>query len=310
MIRRTKTPASLPLVALLCAAVGGAPITSHAAVAMDAAAQTNGTLRLAVELMDGSRVIGTPAIASVPVETPYAKMNVPLHQIQTLKIGEDHETVTLDLRKGDKLKGVITLAPLKLETLFGSVSIGVEHIKQINVSIGGRSNGSTWSARNDFSTILNPSGPWSYGWTPDGNSTFTRYSSVMSKPGLDGWLNSKDEQCVFINHSDVPLHGARPGEVSIHPGPNGEHSVVRWQAPRSCTIIIKGTFGSGDAGAMNVSVRHNETQLFLAADTAKDEPFQFELNVQQNDTVDFDVGCGSGGWTCGTTPIDVEIAVK
>jgi hypothetical protein len=61
---------------------------------------------------------------------------------------------------------------------------------------------------------------------------------------------------------------------------------------------------------MNVSVRHNETQLFLAADTAKDELFQFVLKVQQDDTVDFDVGCGRGGWTCGNTPIDVEIAVK
>ena len=62
---------------------------------------------------------------------------------------------------------------------------------------------------------------------------------------------------------------------------------------------------------MNVRVRHNATQLFLASDTPKDEPFLFELNVQQDDTVDFDVGCGRGGsaW-CGTTPIDAEIVVK
>jgi hypothetical protein len=35
------------------------------------------------------------------------------------------------------------------------------------------------------------------------------------------------------------------------------------------------------------------------------------LKVQQDDTVDFDVGCGRGGsmW-CGTTPIDAEIVVK
>jgi hypothetical protein len=61
-------------------------------------AQTNAPLRLAIDLVDGSRLIGTPVIASVPVQTAYAKMDVPLTQIQALKIGDDHETVTLNLR--------------------------------------------------------------------------------------------------------------------------------------------------------------------------------------------------------------------
>ncbi len=273
--------------------------------------QTNATLRLAIDLVDGSRLIGTPVIATVPVQTSYAKMDVPLAQIKALKIGADHETVTLNLRNGDKLTGVLSLAPIKLETLFGPASIGIEHIQQLRVTLGGRSNGSKWSVRNDFSTTSNPSGPWSYGWTPDDNPAFTRYTSRLQKPGLDVWQGAKDWFGVYINHSDETMYGARPGEVSIHPGPNREHSVVRWQAPRSCTIIVKGTFGSGDGGAMTVRVRHNATQLFLASDTSKDEPFLFELKVQQDDTVDFDVGCGRGGsmW-CGTTPIDAEIVVK
>jgi hypothetical protein len=273
--------------------------------------QTNATLRLAIDLVDGSRLIGTPGLATVPVQTSYAKMDVPLTQIQALKIGDDHETVTLNLRNGDTLTGVISLKPIELKTLFGTASIGIEHIQQLRVTLGGMSLGSKWSVRNDFSTTSNPSGPWSYGWTPDGNPAFTRYTSRLQKPGLDVWQGAKDWFGVYINHSDETMYGARPGEVSIHPGPNREHSVVRWQAPRSCTIIVKGTFGSGDGGAMTVRVRHNATQLFLASDTSKDEPFLFELKVQQDDTVDFDVGCGRGGsmW-CGTTPIDAEIVVK
>jgi hypothetical protein len=268
-------------------------------------------LRLEVDLVDGSRLIGAPGIATVPVQTSYAKMDVPLTQIKALKIGEDHETVTLNLRNGDTLTGVISLKPIELKTVFGTASIGIEHIQQFRVTLGGRNNGSKWSLRNDFSTTSNPSDPWSYGWTPDGNPAFTRYASMIHKPGVDGWQVAQDAQCIWINHSVETMYGARPGEVSIHPGPNREHSVVRWQAPRSCTIIVKGTFGSGDAGAMTVRVRHNATQLFLASDTSKDEPFLFELKVQQDDTVDFDVGCGRGGsmW-CGTTPIDAEIVVK
>ncbi|MEI6415793.1 MAG: hypothetical protein WCP34_16255, partial [Pseudomonadota bacterium] len=46
-------------------------------------------LRLELSLTDGSRIIGIPGIEAVPVETSYARMNIPLKQIQTLKIGED-----------------------------------------------------------------------------------------------------------------------------------------------------------------------------------------------------------------------------
>jgi|LakMenEpi03Aug12_release.lakeMendotaPanAssembly.Ray.scaffolds.fasta_scaffold315011_2 hypothetical protein len=104
-------------------------------------AQTNATLRLAIDLVDGSRLIGTPGIATVPVQTSYAKMDVPLTQIQALKIGDDHETVTLNLRNGDKLTGVISLKPIELKTVFGPASIGIEHIQQLRVTLGGRDRG-------------------------------------------------------------------------------------------------------------------------------------------------------------------------
>ncbi|MEI6150406.1 MAG: hypothetical protein WCS01_15000, partial [bacterium] len=63
------------------------------------------SLRLELDLVDGSRLIGTPSLATVPVQTSYAKMDIPLTQIQTIKIGDDHETVTLNLRNGDTLTG-------------------------------------------------------------------------------------------------------------------------------------------------------------------------------------------------------------
>jgi hypothetical protein len=106
------------------------------------------------------------------------------------------------------------------------------------------------------------------------------------------------------------LFNVRPGEISLHPGPNGEHSVVRWQAPKSCTVIVKGTFGVGDGGSVTVRVRHNATELFGAANTPKDEPFSLERNVKKDDTIDFDVGAGQNGWGGCNTPLDAEIVVK
>jgi len=93
-------------------------------------------VRLELELTDGSRVIGVPKIESVPVQTVYARMDIPLKQITSVKMEDDHETASFDLSNGDKLKGVITLKPLELTTLFGPVQIGIEHVRAIMVSSG------------------------------------------------------------------------------------------------------------------------------------------------------------------------------
>lgn len=94
-------------------------------------------VRLELDLVDASYISGVPGIESVPVQTPYAKMDIPLKQILTLTIGEDHETAAVEMRNGDKLKGVVNIEPIKLETAFGKVTIGVEHIRKLDVVLSG-----------------------------------------------------------------------------------------------------------------------------------------------------------------------------
>lgn len=95
-------------------------------------------VRLELDLTDGSCIIGIPGIEAVSLETVYARMNVPLKQITAVKIEADHETAAFEMRNGDNLKGVVTLAPIKLETIFGTSSIGVERIRSIRVVLLGR----------------------------------------------------------------------------------------------------------------------------------------------------------------------------
>jgi hypothetical protein len=99
--------------------------------------QVPSALRLELDLVDGSHVIGIPKIESVPVQTAYARMDIPLKQILTVKMDENHETASLDLVSGDRLKGVITLKPLEVTTLFGPVKIGIEHLRAVRVAPGG-----------------------------------------------------------------------------------------------------------------------------------------------------------------------------
>jgi hypothetical protein len=90
-------------------------------------------LRLAIDFLDGSYIIGVPSITSVPVQTSYAKMEIPLKQILSMEIGEDRETISIDLQNGDKLKGVLDLKPLELETIFGEITVSMEHILRVEI---------------------------------------------------------------------------------------------------------------------------------------------------------------------------------
>ncbi len=94
-------------------------------------------LRLELDLFDGSHLIGTPSLASVPVQTPYAKIDIPLPQVVTVKFDDNHEYAAIDLRNGDKLKGVVHLDPVALESVFGKLSVAVEHIRKITVTASG-----------------------------------------------------------------------------------------------------------------------------------------------------------------------------
>jgi hypothetical protein len=98
---------------------------------------TDSVLRLSVDLIDGSYIIGVPNIEAVPVQTSYAKMTIPLATIRSFTIEDDHETASFELQNGDRLKGVINLAPLALNAMFGTVSIGMEHVTRISVSTAG-----------------------------------------------------------------------------------------------------------------------------------------------------------------------------
>jgi len=94
-------------------------------------------IRLEIELVDGSRVIGVPSIESVPIQTPYAKMTIALSQIQTLVMDANHETVSLELLNGDKMKGVVDFKPIGMQTVFGGVTIGIGHVRRIDVGLVG-----------------------------------------------------------------------------------------------------------------------------------------------------------------------------
>jgi hypothetical protein len=95
--------------------------------------QENSQLCLALDLFDGSHIRGIPRIKSVPVKTSYAKMDIPLEEIASIKIENGHETASFELRNGDKLTGALNLESIELKTVFGEVLFKVPHVRTVYV---------------------------------------------------------------------------------------------------------------------------------------------------------------------------------
>lgn len=172
-----------------------------------------------------------------------------------------------------------------------------------------------WNLVRSFSTVMNPTGPWSYGWTSETGGKFNLYRKQLHSPELKGritgWaLGDNNPPVVWMNPSNTEICRIRHGQVSSHPGPSGQHSIIRWTSPGTYHVGIEGRFGAGDLGAMSVQVLHNDKVIFSAPNTPKDEPFSLDVEVKSGDTVDFDVATGMFGYGCIPPPVEATIVTK
>jgi len=118
-------------------ALAAGAIATLAAVAAGEEARTNTSLRLAVELVDGSRLLGRPAVTSAPIRTAYARMDISLALVAAITMAGDHEKATVDLQNGDKLQGILDLKALEMDTLFGKVSVTIPSVRSLHVLLSG-----------------------------------------------------------------------------------------------------------------------------------------------------------------------------
>lgn len=104
-------------IALGCIAAGAVPLNAD-----------NPPLRLAVDLTDGSRVIGLSRNESIRIQTVFGNTQVSLRVVDQVRWKQDREHVVLEFPSGDRLTGAIIPEPVQLSTLFGDVQISMEHI--------------------------------------------------------------------------------------------------------------------------------------------------------------------------------------
>lgn len=157
----------------------------------------------------------------------------------------------------------------------------------------------TYDAASDFSFASNPNGVWSYGYETSIGGTFTGYGQTATLNSVQFWQGSADWPHVSFNPtgSDVIFASTtfRAGRVNLHPGENGEFSVIRFTAPTAGDYSLDSAFNmrsDGGTHSTDVHVLLNNVSQFSDLVTFFDDQKAFTQTFQlgMNDTLDFVVG--------------------
>jgi hypothetical protein len=94
-------------------------------------------LRVAVELTDGSRVIGAPDVDRLELLTDYADLDLKLTLIRAIEYDADHRLARVTMQKGDELRGRLIASSLDLKTVFGAVAIPLAKVRRLSLTEAG-----------------------------------------------------------------------------------------------------------------------------------------------------------------------------
>lgn len=84
------------------------------------------------DLTDNSHIAGTLSLSSIPLQTNFAILDIPMEQISNITFLKDNKTVNFNLRNNDKLSGILNIKTIDLTTIFGKVSINIKSIRAMS----------------------------------------------------------------------------------------------------------------------------------------------------------------------------------
>jgi len=150
------------------------------------------------------------------------------------------------------------------------------------------------------------SGRWDLAGVHD--EVFSKLEIWHSPAGREPWvtLNPSAEPV------PTPFSFTWPArQVALHPGPQGEYSVVRWTAPAADRYRIAASFTGLFKATTDVHLFHNDRPLFAVQLNLGDSPNEAthtgELALAKGDTLDFVVGWGNGSYGSDSTALTATI---
>jgi hypothetical protein len=173
--------------------------------------------------------------------------------------------------------------------------------------------GQTYDASANYSASLNPNGVWTYGYETAAGTALIPYvhegNNINGNVNIDDWYGdlspSFGDPVLAHNNSSATQYESTlalpPGVVLLHPGPQGQPSVLRWTAPLAGTVSLSGMFEGLDTHGTtsDITIVHNSNLSSpVLADTQvtgfmESSSFASTVTVAAGDTIDFLVSYGS-----------------
>ena len=179
-----------------------------------------------------------------------------------------------------------------------------------------------YDASADFSTTSNPSpangSVFSYGMEQTLGGAFSldtqAYTFTGNVSGADqGWqaagvgypyvVKNTSTTTSFVNVNGNTTITVVPGQIHLHPGPDGEYSILRFTAPATGAFSFSSSFSGVDSDPTTtdvhvllngVAVANGDININGGGNTATlASPF---VSLTKGDTLDFAVGYGNGAY--------------
>lgn len=184
--------------------------------------------------------------------------------------------------------------------------------------------GQSFDAASLFDPNRNPAaiGGWSYGFSSSLGGAFSLYSTHFVGGGsLEFWTGGNIAEPLVVHNPNgstaYHLWGTSvlpANQLALHPGRNGEYSILRWTAPAAGTYSFSTLFtGLDDSGGTttDVHVLKNAVSLFNDNINGYLDSSQFSglLSLANGDIIDFAVGFGTNNnYLFDTTGLSVGIS--
>ena len=155
-------------------------------------------------------------------------------------------------------------------------------------------------------------------WLYENHSEWLLAAARPHADGLRSWATKEfgADPNVVCNRSEQTYRLANivwtPGRLSLHPGPQGQYSVVRFTAPEAGEYAL-------DAAFMAIDESTTTDVHLLAGDRSafdgyinlhgqgKRTAYAGKLNLAKGATLDFAVGRGNGSYVCDSTGLEAKV---
>lgn len=135
--------------------------------------------------------------------------------------------------------------------------------------------------------------------------------------GLEVWQDpERVDPCVTRNATDRVLRGLgitwAPGQLSFHPGRDGEYSAVRWTAPADEDVEVEASFASiAERATTDVHVLAGPESLFRAGihveGGGRETAHRGRVRVRAGESIVCAVGFGNGDYGADTTALAFRV---